>query len=166
MITKHCVLLAEDNPDEAYLLRRAFRQAGLPHEIIEVRDGVATIEYLKGTPPFNDRARYPFPRLLLLDLKMPKVNGFEVLAWLETQAEFSSLPAVVLSSSVFQADFQKALDLGAREFLTKPYDMEELVTMVEGLHERWLAGEETIPAAVTTVAEAQAWPAMLSQVQG
>src|SRR5882672_5192698 len=159
MITKHCVLVAEDNPDEVYLLRRAFRRAGLPHEIIEVRDGVATIEYLKGTPPFNDRARYPLPRLLLLDLKMPKVNGFEVLAWLETRQEFSSLPAVVLSCSVFQGDSQKALDLGAREFLTKPYDMEELVTLVEGLHERWLAGEETMAAAVARIVEAQARPA-------
>src|SRR5882672_4525205 len=167
MITKHCVLVAEDNPDEVYLLRRAFRRAGLPHEIIEVRDGVATIEYLKGVPPFNDRTRYPLPRLLLLDLKMPKVNGFEVLAWLETQVEFNSLPAVVLSSSVFQADSKKALDLGAREFLTKPYDLNALVTVVEGLHERWLAGEETMPAAaVAAVTEAQAWPAMRSQVQG
>ena len=164
MITKHCVLLAEDNPDEAYLLRRAFRQAGLPHEIIEVRDGVATMEYLKGTPPFTDRARYPFPRLLLLDLKMPKVNGFEVLAWLETRPEFSSLPAVVLSSSVFQGDSQKALDLGAREFLTKPYDMEELVTLAEGLHERWLAGEETMAAGVARIVEAQARPAVRLQV--
>ena len=115
MITKHCVLLAEDNLDEVYLLRWAFRRAGLPHETIEVRDGVVTMEYLKGTPPFNDRARYPFPRLLLLDLKMPKVNGLEVLAWLETRPEFSSLPAVVLSSSAFQGDSQKALDLGAGE---------------------------------------------------
>src|SRR5258706_11064320 len=106
MITKHCILLAEDDRDEVFLLRRAFRQAGLPHDIFEVRDGAATIEYLKGTPPFNDRARYPLPQLLLLDLKMPKVNGFEVLAWLETQAEFGSLPAVVLSSSVFLADSQ------------------------------------------------------------
>ena len=84
---------------------------------------------------------------------MPKVNGFEVLAWLEMRPEFSSLPTVVLSSSVFQGDSQKALDLGAREFLTKPYDMEELVTLAEGLHERWLAGEETMAAAVASVAD-------------
>src|SRR5207245_11208845 len=107
-----------------------------------------TIEYLKGTPPFNDRARYPFPRLLLLDLKMPKVNGFEVLAWLEMRPEFSSLPAVVLSSSVFQGDSQKALDLGSREFLTKPYEREELVTLSEAQQERGLACGETIAAGV------------------
>ena len=164
MTTKHCVLLAEDDRDEVYLARWAFQTAGLPHEIIDVPDGAVTIEYLQGAPPFIDRVRYPFPRLLLLDLKMPKVNGFEVLAWLETRPEFSSLPAVVLSSSVFQGDSQKALDLGAREFLTKPYDMEELVTLAEGLHERWLAGEETMAAAVARIVEAQARPAVRPQV--
>ena len=155
MMTKHCVLLAEDDPDEIYLFRWAFRQAGLPHEIIEVPDGAATIEYLRGAPPFNDRIRYPVPRLLLLDLKMPKVNGFDVLAWLGTRPEFGSLPTVVLSSSVFPADSQRAIDFGAREFLTKPYDVEELVTLVEGLHERWLAAEPKIVAAMASVAQDQ-----------
>src|SRR5712664_3812961 len=108
MTTKHYILLAEDDREEAFLVHWAFRRAGLPHEIIDVRDGEATIKYLKGMPPFNDRLRYPLPRLLLLDLKMPKVNGFDVLAWLGSRPEFSSLPAVVLSSSVFQADSQKA----------------------------------------------------------
>src|SRR5207248_9188486 len=140
--TKHCVLLAEDDRDEVFLLRWAFRQAGLPHHIIYVPDGVAMIEYLNGDAPFGDWAQYPLPQLLLLDLKMPRVNGFEVLAWLGTHPEFSALPALVLSSSVFQADSDKARDLGAREFLTKPHDVEELVTLLEGVHERWLAGEQ------------------------
>src|SRR6266404_306053 len=132
MPTKDCVLLAEDAGAEVDLLRWAFRKAGLPNHIIDVPDGAAVIEYLKGTTPFSDRAQYPFPRLLLLDLKMPKVDGFEVLAWLRTRLEFSSLPVVVLSSSVFQADSQKAIALGAREFLTKPYDIKALVKLVEG----------------------------------
>src|SRR5437867_6156527 len=155
MTTKHCVLLADDDRDEVYLARWAFRNAGLPHQIIDVPDGAATIEYLEGTTPFNDRVRYPFPRLLLLDLKMPKVNGFEVLAWLATRPEFSSLPVVVLSSSVFQADSQMAKDLGAREFLSKPHRMEELVTLVEGLHERWLVSEQTMAAVQASPAKVQ-----------
>ena len=147
--------MAEDDKDEVFLLRWAFRKAGLPHEILEVRDGVAAMDYLKGVPPFNDRSRYPLPHLLLLDLKMPRVNGFEVLAWLGTCPELRSLPAVVLSASAFHADIQNAMDLGAREFLTKPYDMDAFVSLVEGLHERWLAGKETITAAVASSAEGQ-----------
>ncbi|SRR6266404_2042016 len=155
MMTKHCILLAEDDRDEVYLARWAFRNAGLPHQIIDVPDGAVTIEYLNGTAPFIDRVRYPFPRLLLLDLKMPKVNGFEVLAWLRTRPEFSSLPVVVLSSSVFQADSRMARDLGAREFLSKPYRMEELVTLVQGLHERWLVGEQPTAAPVSNLSNGQ-----------
>ncbi len=155
MTTKHCVLLAEDDRDEVYLARWAFLNAGLPHQIIDVPDGAVTIEYLKGTAPFTDRVRYPFPRLLLLDLKMPKVNGFEVLAWLRTRPEFSSLPVVVLSSSVFQVDSRMARDLGAREFLSKPYRMEELVALVQGLHERWLVGEQPTAAPVSSLSNGQ-----------
>ena len=160
IMTKHCVLLADDDKDEVYLLRWAFRQAGLHHQIVDVPDGAVAIEYLKGAPPFDDRAKYPLPRLLLLDLKMPRVNGFNVLAWLGTRPEFSSLPAVVLSASVFQADYQKVVELGAREFLTKPFDMEEMVVLVQGLHLRWLAGDPITMAAATiaNMAEAQIRP--------
>lgn len=138
MTTMGSVLLAEDDRDEIFLLRWAFQRARLGHQIFEVSDGVGAIEYLSATTPYDDRVRYPLPQLLLLDLKMPKVNGFEVLAWLGARPEFKYLPVVVLSSSVFQADFQKAKDLGARECLTKPYDVEELVVVVKGIHERWL----------------------------
>src|SRR2546428_6788829 len=70
---RSCVLVAEDDQDDVFLLRRAFQKAGLLHQIINVPDGERTIEYLSGNPPYDDRVRYPFPQLLLLDLKMPKV---------------------------------------------------------------------------------------------
>jgi len=163
-MTKQCVLLADDDKDEVYLLRWAFRHAGLHHQIIDVPDGAAMIEYLEGAPPFNDRGQYPLPRLLLLDLKMPKINGFNVLAWLSTRPEFSSLPAVVLSSSVFQSDYQRVVELGAREFLSKPFDTEEMIALVQRLHTRWLADEPfTMAGAVTHIAKTQTWSGAGSQ---
>src|SRR5260370_23782131 len=99
MITKQCIAVAEDDRDEVFLLRWAFKQAGLDHEFIELHDGEATIEYLGGTPPYDERSRYPLPRLLILDLKMPKRNGFEVLAWMASRPDLQAVPVVVLTSS-------------------------------------------------------------------
>jgi CheY-like chemotaxis protein len=156
-MTKQCVLLADDDKDEVYLLRWAFRHAGLQHKLIAVPDGAAVIEYLQGTPPFSDRAQFPFPSLLILDLKMPKVNGFNVLAWLRIHPEHRSVPVVVLSCSVFQSDYQRVVELGAREFLSKPFDIEEMVTLVKGLHARWLACPQISidPRAVRHVSDVQ-----------
>src|SRR5260370_7269236 len=80
MITKQCIAVAEDDRDEVFLLRWAFKQAGLDHEFFELHDGEATIEYLGGTPPYDERFRYPLPRLLILDLKMPNRNALVALA--------------------------------------------------------------------------------------
>src|SRR6266404_160025 len=94
-----CILVAEDDADDVFLLRRATRKAGLSHRVFDVVDGTMVISYLGGEPPFDNRLDYPFPDLLLLDLKMPKMNGFDVLAWLKGRPDMGSLPVVVLSSS-------------------------------------------------------------------
>src|SRR5437868_3466591 len=99
MTYKPCVLVADDDPDEVYLLRWAFHRAGINHELIELRDGALTVDYLKGIEPYDDRACYPLPELLMLDLKMPRMNGFDVLAWLNGRPELKHLPAIVFSSS-------------------------------------------------------------------
>ncbi len=140
MSNRNLVLVAEDNRDDMFLLRWAFQRAGLAPEIIHMPDGVATMDYLKGTPPYADRALHPLPELLLLDIKMPRANGFDVLAWLAGRPDLSCLPVVVLSASVFPAEVEMALRLGAREFLTKPSAMDDLVGLVKGLHDRWLTG--------------------------
>ena len=155
MNTKHCVAVAEDDRDEVFLLRWAFEKAGLDHQFIELNDGEAIIAYLSGTPPYDDRVRFPLPRLLLLDLKMPKRNGFEVLAWLAARPDLNNLPAVVLTSSQFGDDIQMAKKLGAREFLTKPHDLNDLVRLVQGLHQRWLALETPVAPTVPTVAHSR-----------
>src|SRR5215471_19867731 len=80
-----CVLVAEDDPDDRFMLRRAWRKAKLPHRLMDVSDGEQVIRYLSGSPPFDDRTRHPMPDLLLLDLKMPKLNGFDVLTWIQSR---------------------------------------------------------------------------------
>jgi CheY-like chemotaxis protein len=132
------VLIAEDEESDAVILRFAFQRAGLAHQLFVVRDGQAAIDYLVGSAPYDDRQEYPLPKLLLLDLKMPRMNGFDVLAWLTLQPQFHDLPAVVLSSSAAQADVAKARQMGAREYFVKPHGLTELVGIVEALHNRWL----------------------------
>jgi|SRR5439155_4046498 len=156
------VLVAEDDCDDVYLLRWAFKGAGLDPRVIDVSDGAVAIDYLSGTPPFDDRRLHPLPKLLVLDLKMPKVTGCDVLAWLAARRDLSWLPAVVLSASAFPGDAQRALKLGAREFLTKPNDLDDLIQLVRGLHARWLAADEPVtPAKIGAAQPLAQWAARL-----
>ncbi len=130
------VLLAEDDLDDAFLVQRAFKRAELPHRIVHLADGQQTVDFLTGTPPFQRPAAVP--DLLLLDLKMPRMDGFEVLEWLRCRPEFKSMRTVVLSSSDHEADISKARALGATDYFRKPGDPAELVRIVSTVHERWL----------------------------
>src|SRR6476619_4644653 len=93
------ILLAEDNPDDVLIFQIAFRRAVLPYDIYVVRDGQQAIEYLKGSNQYADRQRFPFPDVMVLDLKMPITSGFEVLAWIRQRPELEKLQVLVLSSS-------------------------------------------------------------------
>jgi CheY-like chemotaxis protein len=137
MKNKPCVLLAEDDADDIFLVRRAVRCARLSWRINAVRDGEQAIEYLRGKPPYDDRVEYPLPELLLLDLKMPKLNGFDVLAWLRGRPDLGKIRIVVLSSSPMESDLRMAFKLGAREFLTKPQSFDDLVGLMTKVNERW-----------------------------
>jgi CheY-like chemotaxis protein len=143
MNEKPCVLLAEDNTDDIFLVQLAVHRAGLSWSINAVRDGEQAIEYLQGTPPYNNRVDYPLPELLLLDLKMPKLNGFDVLAWLRGRPDLGNVRIVILSSSSIDGDVQMAFKLGAREFLTKPHAFEELVHLMAQVNERWQTQAQT-----------------------
>lgn len=140
-----CILLAEDDADDVFLLRRALLKTGLPHRLFDVSNGDLVVGYLSGRPPFDDRMRYPFPDLLLLDLKMPKRDGFDVLAWLKSRPDMDSLPVVVLTSSAIPEDRDMALRMGAREFCTKPSNSDDLIRLVRSLHERWLTQTAPLP---------------------
>lgn len=131
------ILLVEDDPNDTLLIKRAFQKAGLGDILKTVSDGDQAIEYLRGANEYADRARFPLPFLLLLDLKMPGTDGFEVLQWLRTQPDFKRLLVVVLTSSNLQADVDRAYDLGANSYLVKPVEFNEMVNMIQRFEAYW-----------------------------
>ena len=114
------VLVVEDSEDDVFILRRAFKKAQLNNPIHIVTDGAQAIEYLAGQGKFGNRSEYPFPVLVLLDLKLPLKSGLEVLEWIQGQLFRSELNVIVLTSSAEERDITKAYHLGARSYLTKP----------------------------------------------
>lgn len=127
------ILAAEDEETDRFILNLAFNEAKLPHQLVTVRDGKECVDYLRGAAPYAYRDLHPLPSLLILDLKMPHMDGFEVLAWLATRPELKEIPAVVLSSSAHDLDIQKARELGARDYLVKPHVLSDLVTLLRNL---------------------------------
>jgi CheY-like chemotaxis protein len=130
MLNHKMILVAEDDPTDAFFLQRAFGKTGTTVGLKFVRDGQEAIDYLRGEPPFIDRSAHPMPQLLLLDLKMPRMNGFEVLHWLKTQPGLKRLLVIVFSSSAETGDINRAYDLGANSYLVKPHATEQLLELV------------------------------------
>jgi CheY-like chemotaxis protein len=131
------ILIAEDNQDHVILMRRAFAQARFLNPVKVVNDGLEAIAYLKGEGRFADRTQYPLPALLLLDLKMPNKNGFEVMEWIRTQPALAHLRIVVLTTSDRVFDMQHAYELGASSFLTKPLDMRDFIQLAPAIKGCW-----------------------------
>ncbi len=131
------ILHVEDDSNDALLLQHACQKAGLNCDLRLVSDGDEAIAYLSGADGFGDRSRFPFPQFVLLDLKMPRVNGFEVLTWMRKDKRCCRLPVVVLSSSNHEADVQHAYDLGANSFLVKPVDFNSLIDLAKAVHSYW-----------------------------
>lgn len=132
------ILAVEDEESDALLLRMAFKQAGLPNPLVLASDGQQAMDYLTGEPPYNDRSVHPLPALMLLDLKMPRMSGFDVLEWLAGRPELRQLPVVVLSSSSDASDVKKALQMGARNYHVKPNDFKELKRLLQEIVARWI----------------------------
>src|SRR5215472_16716865 len=144
MTDRLTVLLAEDDPNDVLLTQIAFEKARLANPLQVVRDGEEAIAYLQGAGPFADRHRFPFPILLLLDLKMPKPNGFQVLEWLRAQpGVVGRLPVAIMTSSDHDPDATRAFELGADSYLQKPPDAEALLALVQRLHAFWLILDES-----------------------
>src|SRR5258708_11649139 len=132
------ILLAEDREDDILLVQRAFAKGEISNPLFIVRDGEEVISYLSGIGKYGNRAEYPLPDLLLLDLKMPKVDGFEVLRWVRQQPGFSALRVVVLTASDQIRDVNTAYRLGANSFMVKPADLQNVVEMAKTLRSHWL----------------------------
>jgi CheY-like chemotaxis protein len=137
------ILLVEDNEDERLLIRRAFTKARLFNPLHVVGDGDAAVAYLGGEDRYADRSRYPLPCMVLLDLKLPRRSGHEVLAWKRDQGGLlARIPVVVLTSSRESADVNRAYDLGANSYLTKPVEFAGLLEMVKSLGLYWVVLNE------------------------
>jgi CheY-like chemotaxis protein len=138
MVNEATILLAEDDANDVYFMQRAFQKARLLNPLRIVRDGEEAIQYLRGEGVFADRLKNPLPALLLLDLRMPRRNGFEVLEWLRDQPGLKRLTAVVLTSSSEGPDINRAYDLGANSYLVKPPDAATLREMLDRVNSYWL----------------------------
>jgi CheY-like chemotaxis protein len=132
------ILFAEDDENDAFLIQRAWAQAGIPHRLIIVEDGKAAIDYFAGNGAYADRAKYPLPCLVLLDLNMPGTSGIEVLKWIRTKPTTVALPVVMLTSSNHEADVHRSYVQGANGYLVKPSRLEDMVTMAKGIRDYWL----------------------------
>jgi len=137
-VDEDIILLAEDDENHVFLIRRAFKKANLLNPLYVVRDGEETIAYLQGEGQFANRDEYPLPTLLLLDLKMPRKDGFQVLEWIRKDPNLRRLRVVVLTSSEEIRDVNRAYELGANSFLVKPMDMQEFMRLTDAIHGYWL----------------------------
>lgn len=131
------LLVAEDDEDDFLFLGLAFSKANVQVELRRVANGDEVIEYLAGENHFADRAAYPLPQLILLDLKMPSADGFDVLIWLRKHNELKNLPAVVLSNSDYPGDIELARALGEKAYLVKPLDSDGYAIVVQTLLDLW-----------------------------
>ena len=127
------ILLAEDNEDEVVLLRAVFEKARIANPLRVVSDGEEAIAYLKGDEPYSDREQHPLPGLLLLDLKMSRIDGFQVLAWIRQQPWLKGLRIIVLTGLYDLHNVNKAYQLGAHSFLVKPIGFTEFVELMLAL---------------------------------
>jgi CheY-like chemotaxis protein len=127
------ILYAEDNPDDILIFKRTFARASLPHSLYTVDDGEMAVEWLSGRGAFGDRMLHPIPSVLILDLKMPKISGFEVLAWVRESQEHKSLPVVIMSSSDEPKDMERARELGASSYFVKSAPPKDLIEFLKRL---------------------------------
>ena len=131
------LLVAEDNDLDAMLLERLIEHCGSVFQMVRVRDGEAAIDYLQGAGEFSDRAKHPPADLLLLDLKMPRKDGFDVLRWRQEHPAFAHVSVVVFSSSYLVEDVERAYALGANSYVVKPNDPVRLERFVRTLQIWW-----------------------------
>jgi CheY-like chemotaxis protein len=132
------VLLVEDNDDDVFFMKMACQRTGIPHNLQVVGNGDAAIEYLGGKGGFADRAKYPMPDLIFLDIKLPKRSGHEVLAWIRGQPGLKNLPVVMLTSSLDKSDVSRAYELGVTSYLRKLAGPAEFGQGVRVILKYWL----------------------------
>src|SRR5689334_11915359 len=142
MVRHSPILLAEDSADDGFVIRRAIEILGLPNELVVAHDGREVIDFLEGVAKQRGRKSNGVPGLFLLDLRMPLVDGFDVLVWLQGQPCFKEMPVIILSDSGLDYDMQKAHQLGAADYCVKSAKFDDLVTTLQKVCRRWLRWEQ------------------------
>lgn len=132
------ILLVEDEPDSAFLFKHVVKKLGITHPVQVATDGQEALDYLHGVGKFADRLVFPRPSLIVLDLKLPRVNGLEVLRQIRANPGLRSLIVIMLTSSASDDDIAKAYDLGVNGYLVKPSELSELTKMLQSIHDFWL----------------------------
>jgi len=137
-VNEYSILLVEDDSNDILFVQRAFRQVNVSNPIRIVKDGDAAIDYLSGKGEYADRDRHPLPALILLDLKLPRRSGIEILEWIRQQPVLKRIPVVVLTSSKESLDVNRSYDLGVNSYLVKPVKFDNLSKMIAALDSYWL----------------------------
>jgi CheY-like chemotaxis protein len=132
------ILLVEDDENDLFLVQRSIERSRLVNPVRVVRDGEEAIRYLAGEGCYSDRRAHPRPFLMLLDLHMPLVNGFEVLRWVRERPEYASLKIAVLTASSDERDYQRAMELGADSYFIKPGSLDEFVNLMMRIQGHWM----------------------------
>ncbi len=132
------ILYAEDEEADIILVRFAFKHAHIPNPLHTVTDGQMAVDYLSGVGDFADRAKHPLPCIILLDLKLPRLTGLEVLCWLRQQPSLKHIVVIIFSSSAQPSDIQRAYEVGANSFVQKPAAFEPTLEIVRLLKAWWL----------------------------
>lgn len=144
-MSKPCILQVEDEASEVFLLQRAFRQTGIDNPVQVATDGQMAVDYLAGSGQFADRTRFPLPGLILLDLKLPRRSGREVLQWIRAQPGFRRIIVIAFTSAPYIGDVGLAYDLGANSFLIKPKDFTRYLEIARLLKAWWLDHNQFAP---------------------
>jgi len=139
------ILLVEDSDDDATLFDRVVARADLGIQMNRVRNGQEAIDYLLGADGFSDRKHYPFPHVIMLDLKMPICDGFDFLSWKRDQRSLACLPTIVMTSSDFHGDIRRSYELGAHSFTMKVKATDTLQDRVQALREWWFQHCTVVP---------------------
>ncbi|MGX7667477.1 response regulator [Flavobacterium pedocola] len=132
------IVFVDDNMDDATLTLRALRKGGLSNTIIHLKDGAEALSFMYAQDEFSSRNKSQHPKLILLDLKMPKVSGLEVLEKLKTDADFKTIPIVILTSSKEDPDVKKCYELGANSYIVKPVESENFFSAIKELGFFWM----------------------------
>jgi CheY-like chemotaxis protein len=141
-MTQNVLLHVEDDPNDVLLLQRAFRKTNSQLTIQAVTDGDKAVNYLTGVGEFADREKFPLPNVVLLDLKMPRKSGLEVLEWIRKEQKVRRLIVIIFTSSKHDEDVNKAYDLGANSYLVKPVGFDMLVEVAKMIQQYWINTNE------------------------